>query len=131
MNIRSICTALAVVVAVAFSPKGASAQGVTAFKSGEETTGMTKQCYYKFGATKYTRTIQAVQLCPLSIQVSSTTPSSPDSARKSRPGITAFKTGEETTGMTKQCYYKFGATKYTRTIQAVQLCPLSIQVKSP
>ena len=91
---------------------------------------MTKQCYYSFGASKYTRTIQAVQLCPLSITVLSTPrPSKPDTALNKPATVTAFKTGEETTGMTKQCFYSFGTTKYTKTIQAVQLCPLSIAVR--
>lgn len=43
--------------------------------------------------------------------------------------ITAFKTGEERTGATKQCYYKFGTNRYTRTVRAYELCPLSIQVE--
>ena len=41
---------------------------------------------------------------------------------------TAFLVGEEVTGMTKQCYYEFAGSRYTRTIQSFQLCPLSIQV---
>jgi predicted ABC-type sugar transport system permease subunit len=41
---------------------------------------------------------------------------------------TAFLVGEETTGMTKQCYYEFAGNRYTRTVQSFQLCPLSIQV---
>jgi hypothetical protein len=41
---------------------------------------------------------------------------------------TAFLVGEEVTGMTKQCYYEFAGSRYTRTVQSFQLCPLSIQV---
>ena len=41
---------------------------------------------------------------------------------------TAFLVGEEVTGMTKQCYYEFAGSRYTRTIQSFQLCSLSIQV---
>ena len=41
---------------------------------------------------------------------------------------TAFLVDEEVTGMTKQCYYEFAGSRYTRTIQSYQLCPLSIQV---
>ena len=41
---------------------------------------------------------------------------------------TAFLVGEEVTGMTQQCYYEFAGSRYTRTIQSYQLCPLSIQV---
>jgi hypothetical protein len=104
---------------------------VIAFKTGENTTGMTKQCYYAFGASEYTTTLNSVQLCPLSIQVSlNTAPTRPSSSYQApRPAtLTAFKTGERTTGMTKQCYYSFGASAYTKTIQSVALCPLSIQV---
>ena len=43
--------------------------------------------------------------------------------------VTAFKTGERTTGMTKQCFYDALGNGYTRTIGAVELCPLSIQVR--
>jgi len=46
-----------------------SAQTVTAFKTGEQTTGTTKQCYYEFAGSRYTRTVESYQLCPLSIQV--------------------------------------------------------------
>ncbi len=41
---------------------------------------------------------------------------------------TAFKTGEKQTGMTKQCFYRFAASEYTRTVKNIELCPLSIQV---
>ena len=44
-------------------------------------------------------------------------------------GQTAFKTGERTTGMTKQCFYDYIGNGYTRTIRAIELCPLSIQVR--
>jgi hypothetical protein len=40
----------------------------------------------------------------------------------------AFKTGEKLTGTTKQCYYKYLGSEYTKTIKAHELCPLSIQV---
>lgn len=116
---------------LACMPSAMIAQDITAFKTGEEATGMTRQCYYAFGTTKYTKTIQAVQLCPLSIAVSLSNPSKVDTAHARRSAITAYKTGEETTGMTKQCFYAFGATKYTHTVQAVQLCPLSIMIESP
>ena len=41
---------------------------------------------------------------------------------------TAFKTGERTTGMTKQCYYTYLGSQYTITINAVGMCPLTIEV---
>ena len=57
-------SALAVV-----SPGEASAQTVTAFKTGERTTGMTKQCIYEALGSEYTRTVRVVAPCPLSLQV--------------------------------------------------------------
>lgn len=105
------------------------AQTTTAFKTGEQTTGMTKQCYYNGLGNTYTRTVGATQLCPLNITVqvspnnyAPTPPSAPQ-------GVTAFKTGEQTTGMTKQCYYNGLGQTYVRTISAVALCPLSISVR--
>ena len=59
------------VLLLTIAPKSVNAQNVMAFKTGERITGMTKQCYYTFGGNQYTRTIQAVQLCPLTIRVSS------------------------------------------------------------
>lgn len=43
--------------------------------------------------------------------------------------VTAFKSGERVTGQTKQCYYKYAGSTYTRTVKSYQLCPLSIKVK--
>ncbi len=106
-----------------------SAEGqVTAFKTGEEQTGLTKQCYYAFGSTRYTRTVSSVTLCPLSITVPI---DGPAVGRRSTPstGLAAFKSGEEVTGLTKQCYYSFGTTRYTRTVRSFDPCPLSITVK--
>ena len=40
---------------------------------------------------------------------------------------TAFKVGEEVTGLTKQCYYEFAGSRYTITVKSHQLCPLSIK----
>lgn len=108
----------------------AQSQTVTAFKTGEATTGMSKQCYYNALGNQYTRTISSVALCPLSVQVGSVpaqdTPA--DQARMRTTGGTAFKTGENTTGMTKQCFYNYLGSQITRTVSAVTLCPLSINV---
>ena len=116
-----------------------SAQTVTAFKTGEQTTGMTKQCFYDALGSGYTRTVQAITLCPLSIQVptpgAASRPSVPQAtvpptqqASPRRSTITAFKTGEQTTGMTKQCFYNGLGNTYVRTVSAVTLCALNIQV---
>ncbi len=55
------------------TPQPSAAQ-VTAYKTGERVTGLTKQCYYTFGAKEYTKTVESHQLCPLSIRVSSMAP---------------------------------------------------------
>jgi len=41
---------------------------------------------------------------------------------------TAFLTGERTTGMTKQCYYDYLGSTYTRTVKSYDLCPLTIRM---
>jgi len=41
---------------------------------------------------------------------------------------TAFLTGENTTGTTKQCYYNYLGSSYTITVQSFRLCPLTIEV---
>lgn len=42
---------------------------------------------------------------------------------------TAFLTGEQETGMTKQCFYDYLGSTYTITIDSYKLCPLTIQVR--
>jgi len=46
-----------------------AAQSMMAFKTGEETTGTTKQCLYDALGSAYTRTISSIDLCPLTVQV--------------------------------------------------------------
>ena len=108
-------------------------QTVMAFNTGEETTGMTKQCFYNALGNAYTRTVRSIDLCPLSIQVPSVprqNQSTPTAPQPPRPmTVMAFKTGERTTGMTKQCFYEALGSAYTRTMSSTALCPLSIQVK--
>jgi len=124
-----------VVAVLALASTGVlAAQTVTAFKTGEVTTGMTKQCFYDALGNAYTRTIGSIELCPLNIQVrapsyappvSPPTPESPDPRT-----VMAFKTGENTTGMTKQCFYDALGSEYTYTIRSTELCPLSLRVPS-
>ncbi|PYO47149.1 MAG: hypothetical protein DMD72_10770, partial [Gemmatimonadetes bacterium] len=58
--------ALLVLAVLAFgSTPALAAQTVTAFNTGEETTGMTKQCFYDALGSAYTRTISSIALCPL------------------------------------------------------------------
>jgi len=132
ISVTVMVPAVILLIAAALLPTEVGAQSVTAFKSGEEVTGTTKQCYYTFAGSRYTRTMQSYQLCPLSIQVAtarSPAPSPPPSRPAIPSTVTAFKTGERTTGMTKQCFYSFGSSEYTRTIQSYELCPLSIAVR--
>jgi hypothetical protein len=129
------------------SPSELPAQTATAFKTGERTTGQTRQCYYDFAGKEYTKTVESYQLCPLSIQVRTTpvppspppvppadslplVPRQPQARPAQAPTVTAFKTGEQTTGQTKQCYYSFAGKRYTKTVESYQLCPLSIKVPS-
>ena len=43
--------------------------------------------------------------------------------------ILLFLTGEQVTGMTKQCFYDFAGSTYTRTVPSYALCPLTIEVR--
>lgn len=132
------------VVSLVLSASTSMAQTVTGFKTSETTTGMTKQCFYNALGSVHTRTVSSVSLCPLSIQVESipkptpttraTTPAPtrPLTSPAPRPApatITAFKTSERTTGMTKQCFYNGLGSVYTETVSSVSLCPLSIKVR--
>jgi hypothetical protein len=113
-------------------PADGSAQTVTGFKTGEQVTGMTKQCFYNALGSTHTLTLSSVAICPVTIQVASsprppapTTPPPPPRPQT----VTAFLKGEQVTGMTKQCFYDGLGSGYTRTIRSVDLCPLSIQVR--
>ena len=109
-----------------------SAQTVTAFKTGERTTGTTKQCFYEALGSTYTQTVQSMELCPISIEVRlspSRSPWIPNPPSPPRPQtITAFKTGEQVTGTTKQCFYTALGSTYIRTVRSFELCPLSIAI---
>ena len=128
----SIQRALLVLAALAFASTHAmAAQTVTGFKTGEVTTGMTKQCFYNVVGNTYTHTISATEICPLNIQVRPTYAPAPASPTPTSPylrTLTAFKTGELTTGMTKQCFYNALGNGYTYTMHATEICPLHIQV---
>jgi len=64
-----LVTTVGLVAAFALCADAGAAQTITAFKTGEKTTGMTKQCFYDALGSEYTRTIRSVALCPLSIRV--------------------------------------------------------------
>lgn len=98
-----------------------------AFKSGENTTGMTKTCFYNYLGSAYTKTVKSFELCPLSLEVDSSNPSAAQGNSGSGSG-TAFKTGEESSSMTKNCFYNYLGNQYTKTVKSYELCPLSIKV---
>jgi hypothetical protein len=80
-------------------------------------------------------TLSAVSLCPLSVTVPSSLPvpsygAPPPSYTPPPSTVSAFYTGEETAGMTKQCYYDALGSMVTRTISSIALCPLSIQARA-
>ena len=101
---------------------------MTALKTSERTTGSTKQCYYNGAGKEYTKTVESYQLCPMSITVGTPLPTPSPSSAPSSVGSTAFKTGENQTGATKECFYEFAGKRYTKTVEGYQLCPLSIRV---
>jgi O-acetyl-ADP-ribose deacetylase (regulator of RNase III) len=112
-----------------FSASEVKAQTMTtAFLTGEQTTGMTKQCYYEALGNRYTRTVSSTALCALSIRVP-ISPGGPSESPRTPETITAFLTGEQTTGNTKQCYYEALGSRYTQTVSSIALCPLSTQVR--
>ena len=111
------------------SAEGARAQSTTtAFLTGEQTTGMTKQCYYDALGSRYTRTVSSTELCALTIRVP-LPPGQPSDPPRTPATVTAFLQGEQTTGTTKQCYYEALGSRYTETVSSVALCPLTIQVR--
>jgi hypothetical protein len=123
-NPMKILAVVALVGALSL-PSVVSAQSGTAYKTGERRTGRTKQCYYRGLGKDYTETVEGYQLCPLSIAI----PSGEREPSESKPStITAYRSGEDKTGRTKQCFYVGLGKKYTRTIESYQLCPLSIKV---
>jgi hypothetical protein len=136
MKLRLYATLAALLLIAVAAP--ASAQTVTAFKAGEQTTGMTKQCFYNALGNTHTRTVSSVALCPLSIQVTLNPAARAAPQTRTAPVVrpsgpappttTGFKTGEQTTGMTKQCFYNALGNTHVLTVSSVTLCPLNVQV---
>jgi len=123
---KALNTGLATFVLLLAS--AAHGQSITAFKSGEMQTGVTKQCFYNALGSQHTLTISSVELCPLTVQVPTVTPyTTPQAPSVGNRGV-AFKSGEQVTGMTKQCFYNYLGSTVSRTVSAVTLCPLSIPI---
>jgi len=111
----------------------ATAYAGTAFYTGERTSGMNKVCYYDYLGSTYTANVRSYQMCPTSIRVEppSYAPQPYVPTIPPPPSLscsTAFYTGEETTGLTKVCYYDYLGDTYTKTVSSVALCPLNAQV---
>ena len=124
--------ALCAIVVLISTPVESPAQTVTAFKTGERVSGLTKQCFYDALGSGYTRTVGSIDLCPLSIQVRTPAVRNATPATPTAPPprtVTAFRTGEKTTGMTKQCFYNALGSEYTRTVGSIEICPLTLQVR--
>jgi hypothetical protein len=130
MSLRKVGLILG--ITLAFTTRAAAAQTTTGFLKGEQTTGTTKQCFYDALGSAYTVTVSSIAICKQTIQIqtrSSPSPNTPSLPVLPRPStITAFKTGEQTTGTTKQCYYDGLGNIYTKTVNSIALCPLTIQV---
>ncbi|WP_415320362.1 hypothetical protein ABXT63_04310 [Candidatus Pelagibacter sp. Uisw_092] len=66
-KIKAIIIGVAILVSMAF-PSMVANSAVTCFKSGEQTSGMNKICYYNCMGSTAAITISAVKLCPLTIR---------------------------------------------------------------
>lgn len=126
---------MAVLAFVMSLPAVATSQSVTAFYKREVTTGMTKQCVYDALGSMHVLTVSSITLCPLTIQVPASAPVSAPASTATTPQapvtVTAFFKHEETTGMTKQCFYEALGNAYVLTLSSIALCPLTTQVKMP
>jgi len=58
---------LVLIVSISF-PSLVANSAVTCFKSGEQTSGMNKICYYNCAGSTAAITISSTSLCPLTIQ---------------------------------------------------------------
>jgi len=68
MNIIKLIIASTIILGSVVYPTLVANSAVTCFKSGEQTSGMNKICYYNCMGSTAAITISAVKLCPLSIR---------------------------------------------------------------
>ena len=68
MNIIKLIIASTIILGSVVYPTLVANSAVTCFKSGEQTSGMNKICYYNCMGSTAAMTISAVKLCPLSIR---------------------------------------------------------------
>jgi hypothetical protein len=92
------------------------------YKTGEQVVGNVKECYYSYLGKTYVHTVASYDICPLSVNVNPT-PTLPAPS-----GMTAYKTGENTRGGVKDCYYSALGKTYVLSVAAYELCPLSARV---
>jgi len=126
-------TRAAVVIMVIASTTAVTAQTQTALKVGERVTGRTKQCVYQALGNEYFRTVDLGQVCPPRISVfvapiQTDTAPNPVFTAPVQTVATALKTGETTTGETKQCFYAALGQTFTRQMVSTAACPDSITV---
>jgi len=95
--------------------------------TGENVSGLTKTCFYDVQGSGYTKTIQAYEVCPRTIQVNNPGFSVPKTPKQTY--IQAFKTGEEIKGLNKICYYSYAGSTYTKVVSNASVCPISIRVQ--
>lgn len=114
--------AVAIVAALLVS---GSAHAESCMKSGEETRGMGKTCYYRCTFGETTENVGAAQMCPMTSQASPSGGGSRNSGSGFGSGLTCHKTGERETGMTKQCIYDCAGSTKVETIGSARLCPLT------
>ena len=98
------------------------ARAEVCMKSGEETEGLGKTCYYTCSFGQKATNVGAAQLCPLTHDADTSMASRPPS----QTGGSCVKQGErESGGMTKECIYDCTGTRRVMTIGSAQLCPLT------
>ena len=118
-----IARRLLLVAALSALPFAQSHSATGLFKS-ERTSGQTKICVYEVLGSPYTINVEAVQICPLTIDVPNPAPSPPVGARQSQTGLLIR---ERVSGRDKICYYAVPGFARTLTVSSVSLCPVSYQ----
>lgn len=94
----------------------------TCMKSGEQSGTMGTVCYYRCSFGETTENVGPAKLCPMTSQASAAAISR--TVPTQRAG-SCMKSGERTTGMSKQCIYDCAGTTKVETVGAAQLCPLT------
>jgi hypothetical protein len=97
-----------------------AARAETCIKSDEHATGNGTRCEYNCSFGLVVSQVGVGQLCPLTHEHSL---GKPPPAAKAESGV-CVNTGEEVTGMTKQCLYDCGGSHRVMTVDASRLCPI-------